>query len=117
MVNAAREATRRLSVAEDVVVAANTEVTCGTAAYNAVLAAAAAMAPPRTAAEQLACDYLTDWAIDFNVTATECVPATSRDVTVLVTAVASDAFMVDLWGLFTGNLEAEVTMRREAACA
>lgn len=123
MVNAAREATRRLSVAEDVVVAADTTVACGSAAYDTLVAAAAALVPPRTAVEQVACDYLTDWTITFNVTATECDPVelgidpNFRDVTVLITTIASDAFMVDLWGLFSGNLEAEVTMRREAACA
>ncbi len=68
-----------------------------------------------TAAEWLACDYLTDWTIAFNVTATECDPIAKRDVT--ITTTASDAFMVDIWGLFSGNLEAEVTMRGEAAGA
>ena len=116
MVNAAREATRRLSVAEEVVMAANTEVTCGQQNLQEVVDAAAALDPPKTAAEQIACNYLTDWAISFNVTATECAPIENREVTVLITASASDAFMVDLWGLFTGDLEAEVTMRREAAC-
>ena len=72
--------------------------------------------PPKTAAEKIACNYLTGWTISFNVTATECAPIENREVTVLITASASDAFMVDLWGLFTGDLEAEVTMRREAAC-
>ena len=120
MVNAAREATRRLSVAEDVVVAADTTVACGSASYDALVAAATALS--KTAAEQIACDYLADWAITFNVTATECDPVelladpNFRDVTVLISTVASDAFMVDLWGLFSGNLEAEVTMRREGAC-
>ena len=117
MVNAARETTRRLSVAEDVVVAADTTVACGTAAYDALVTAAAALVPPRTAAEQLACDYLADWGLTFNVTATECVPVDNRDVTVLIVTDASDAFMTDLWGFFEGDLEAEVTMRREAACA
>ncbi len=117
MVNAAREATRRLSVAEDAVVAANIpDVICSPSGFQGVVDAAAALTPPKTAAEELACDYLTDWAISFKVTATECVPVTSRDVTVLITTNASDAFMVDLWGLFPGDLEAEVTMRREAAC-
>ncbi len=121
MVNAAREATRRLSVAEDAVTAANTSVVCGSAAYDVVVAAATAVS--KTSAEQLACDYLAGWAIDFNVTAVECDPAellidpNYRDVTVLISTLASDAFMVDLWGLFSGNLEAEVTMRREAGCA
>ncbi len=57
------------------------------------------------------------------MTAVECDPVevaadpNYRDVTVLISTLASDAFMVDLWGLFSGNLEAEVTMRREAGCA
>ncbi len=120
MVNAAREATRRLSVAEDVVMAANfgttvqPPVACFSGAYDGVVAAATDAG--RTAAEKLACDYLTDWAITFWVTASECVTGTDRDVTVLITTDASDAFMVDLWGLFPGDLEAEVTMRREAPC-
>ena len=114
MVNAAREATRRLSVAEGVTVAAGTELTCGSDTYNAWVAAAEAMTPRNTAAEKFACDYLTDWAITFKVTATECV--TDREVTVAITTLASDAFMVDLWGFFSGDLEAKVTMRREMPC-
>ena len=94
--------------------AANTEVTCREDSLQVVVDAAAE--DDKTAVEEIACDYLTDWAISFNVTATECAPIENREVTVLITASASDAFMVDLWGLFTGNLEAEVTMRREAAC-
>jgi Flp pilus assembly protein TadG len=129
MVNAAREATRRMSVAEDVVIGNGSTVTCSPAA----LATLATDVAPKTAVQQIACDYLTDWAIQFNVSAgfkdpggpgvvPECDPAVLavepnyREVTVLITALASDAFMVDIWDLFTGTLEAEVTMRREAAC-
>ncbi len=124
MVNAAREATRRLSVAEDAVVAANIpDVICSPSGLQGVVDAAAALTPPKTAAETIACDYLANWAIEFKVTATACVPGvlpsdpSYRNATVLITTVASDAFMVDLWGLFSGLLEAEVTMRKEAACA
>ncbi len=131
MVNAAREATRRMSVAEDVVIGNGATVTCSPAALDTLAAAVA----PKTAAQKIACDYLTDWAIQFDVAAgfkdpadpgapllPECDPAVLaldpnyREVTVTITTLASDAFMVDLWGLFSGNLEAEVTMRREAAC-
>ncbi len=118
MVNAAREATRRLSVAEDVVLAANTTVACGSAAYDAIVLGAL----PNTAAEFIACDYLTGWGIQFNVTATECDPVelaldpNFRDVTVRISTIAADAFMVDIFGFFSGNLVAEVTMRREAEC-
>jgi Flp pilus assembly protein TadG len=119
MVNAAREATRRLSVAEDVVVASNTAtitndpVACGSPAYDILVTAANDAS--KKAAEQIACDYLAGWAITFEVTSSECV--TGRDVTVRISTDASEAFMVDLWGLFAGDLEAWVTMRREAACA
>ena len=73
-------------------------------------------ANPLTAAEEMACDYLTGWAITFNVTASECITPTDRDVTVRITALASDAFMVDFLDIFQGDLVAEVTMRREEAC-
>ena len=113
MVNAAREATRRLSVDEAIVVGNGVEYTCSATDMAAL---ATAVGPGFIGAQQIACTYLTDWAITFNVTATECNPVTDRDVTVRITADASDAFMVDIWDLFTGDLEAEVTMRREAAC-
>ncbi len=112
MVNAARETTRRLSVAEDVVVGNGLTYSCSVAD----MAALAAAVNPDTGAQQIACDYLADWGITFTVTATECVPVDNRDVTVLIVTDASDAFMTDLWGFFEGDLEAEVTMRREAAC-
>ena len=118
MVNAARETTRRLSVAEDQVVAANfgTTVQAPVACGSAGLTALVDNADPQTAAEELACDYLADWGITFWVTAKECVAGSDREVSVLITTDASDAFMTDLWGFFSGDLEAEVTMRREAAC-
>ena len=112
MVNAAREATRRLSVAEDTVIAQNTTVACGSGALAALVTAAL----PSRAAEEMACDYLTGWAITFNVNASECLTPADRDVTVTITTLASDAFMVDFLEIFQGNLVAEVTMRREAEC-
>lgn len=118
MVNAAREATRRLSVAEDVVAGNGFTYTCSTAD----MAALAALVTPKTGAQQIVCDYLTNWGLTFNVTATECDPAelaldpNFREVTVNISTVATDVFMVDIFGWFTGNLVAEVTMRREAAC-
>ncbi len=112
MVNAAREATRRLSVAEDTVTAQNSTVACGSGALAALVTAAL----PSRAAEEMACDYLTGWAITFDVTASECLTPTDRDVTVRITTLASDAFMVDFLDLFQGDLVAAVTMRREAAC-
>ena len=113
MVNAAREATRRLSVAEDTVTAQNSTVACGSGALAALVTAAA----PLRAAEEVACDYLAGWSITFNVTASECLTPANRDVTVRITTLASDAFMVDWMGFFQNNdLVAEVTMRREAEC-
>ncbi len=113
MVNAAREAARRLSVAEGVVEAANLpRVDCFSPAYDAIVTAAL----PKTAAEKIACDYLTNWGVTFEVAATECVPVTSREVTVTVTTDAAAAFLVYDFGLFTGDMTAAVTMRREAAC-
>jgi len=120
MVNAAREATRRLSVAEAVVVGNGGTYDCSSAEMAQL---ATDVGVGFTGAQKIACDYLTDWAITFDVTATSCDPAELiidpdfRDVTVLITADAGAAFMVDIWDLFTGNLEAEVTMRREAACS
>ncbi|NIU04544.1 MAG: pilus assembly protein [Gammaproteobacteria bacterium] len=119
MVNAAREAVRRLAVAEDAVVAANTATTsqppveCGSAQLQTLIDAATASG--KTAAEEIACDYVQDWQITFNVQAFECV--TGRDVRVVLTTSASDAFVVDLFDFFEGNLTADVTMRREEACA
>ncbi len=68
------------------------------------------------AVEETACDYLAGWAITFNVTASECITPADRDVTVRITTLASDAFMVDFLEIFQGDLVAEVTMRREAEC-
>ena len=110
MVSAARDAARHLSVADDLVTAADIQVTCGSAAYNTVVADAA----PGTAAEQIACDNLAGWATLIDVRATECV--VDRDVTVAISTDASDIFRVDIFGFFTSDLEAEVTMRRQAEC-
>ncbi len=117
MVNAAREATRRLSVIDPVVIADGNTYNCSSATDMGVLAA---LNPAIIRPQQIACQYLTGWAIPFNVTATECVlPLTDPDhldVTVRIVTSASDAFMVDIWGLFSDDLVASVTMRREEAC-
>jgi Flp pilus assembly protein TadG len=117
MVNAAREATRRLSVIDPVVIADGNTYNCNNATDMSALTA---LNPTIIRPQQIACEYLTDWTIPFDVTATECVlPVTDPDhlaVTVRIVTNASDAFMVDLWGLFSGDLVAEVTMRREVDC-
>ena len=118
MVNAAREATRRLSVIDPVVQAdaARPMYTCSAADIGILEGVNPGIIRP----QQIACEFLTKWAIGFEVTATECVlPVTDPDhldVTVTIVTSASDAFMVDIWGLFSDDLVASVTMRREEAC-
>ncbi len=103
MVNAAREAARKLAVGE---------VTVG-----------GATSCPGTAnsAEEAVCDYLDGWggmtftllACDpANVNPTWCPGAT--DVTVRVTVSRADVAIADFLGLFTsGEVSASVTMRKE----
>ncbi len=87
MVNAARETARRMSVAE--------------------LTAAQAPAFAQT--------YLAGWNVAFNVLATEPAPGTiNGDVFVQITAPASDAALINFPLPWSGNLVAEVTMRRES---
>jgi len=86
MVNAAREAARRMSVAE--------------------LDAAAA--------ETYAENYLAGWGLTFDVDATE--PAAgvpNGDVSVQITVPAADAALINFPIPWPGNLVAQATMRRE----
>ena len=103
MVNAAREAARRLA-AGDLIVGG--DASCpGTA----------------NSAEKAACDYLSGWggmtftllACDpANVNATWCPGAT--DVTVRITVPRADLAIADFLGLFSsGEVSASVTMRKE----
>ena len=110
MVNAAREATRRMSVADGVTCSGpggacdGLARTCGTAA---VLAGTA---------EELACDYLANWALTWNVTATEIVNnACDSTMQVGISTSAEDAFIIDFMGFFGPGslLTAEVSMRKE----
>ncbi len=104
MENAAREAARRMAVAE--APAAGAPVSCTNVQATT----------PGTA-ENYACTYLADWAIDFQVEADILCPA-SRDVIVTVEAPAAQAALGDVFGFFDGmTLSAEVVMRREEACA
>lgn len=87
MVNAARETARRMAVAE--------------------LTAAQADAFAQT--------YLAGWNVTFNVFATEPAPGTiNGDVFVQITAPAADAALINFPLPWSGNLVAEVTMRRES---
>ncbi len=104
MENAAREAVRRMAVAE--AAAAGAPVTC-----DSVQATTAGTA------ENYACTYLADWSIDFVIEADSLCPA-SRDVMVSVQAPAEQVALGDVFGFFNGmTLSAEVIMRREEACA
>ena len=110
MVNAAREAARRLSVADGVSCSGPLGVcdglsrTCGT---TAVLAGTA---------EAVACTYLAGWALSWNVTATEIVNnACDSTMQVAISTSAEDAFMIDFMGFFGAGdlLTVEVSMRKE----
>ncbi len=101
MENAAREAVRRMAVAEAGY--GGMEVTC-TAAQSSTVGTA----------EWTACQYLNDWA-NFLVTAdTPGCP----ELRVRVRVDAEEVALGDVFGFFTGrDLTAEVTMRQEEACA
>ncbi len=104
MENAAREAVRRMAVAE--APAAGVPVSCSSVQATT----------PGTA-ENYACTYLADWPVSFEVDADVLCPA-NRDVIVTVTVPAEEAALADVFGFFDGRtLTAEVVMRREEACA
>ncbi len=105
MENAAREAVRRMAVAE--APAAGAEVPC-----NSVQATT-----PGTA-ENYACTYLADWPVNFLVTAALVVTCPAREVAeVTVRVDANEVAMADVFGFFDGvTLEATVNMRREQDC-
>ena len=105
MINAARDAARRLAVGE-VTVGGSTDCT----------------GPPAGSAEELACDQLSAWAsLDFtlavcspDVPGPNCV-AGSNDVAVEITIPLSEAVLMDVLGLFdSGNITARVIMRDES---
>ncbi|WP_193370767.1 TadE/TadG family type IV pilus assembly protein [Pelagibius marinus] len=83
MVNAAREAVRRMSVAE-----LNT-----------------------TEAETYARNYLAGWNLTFNVNATE--PPTTTDVSMTISVPAADAALINFPITWPGNLVAQASMRPE----
>lgn len=112
MVNAAREATRRLAVADGVTcskldvdgLCAGVPVTCGTLDVTA------------GTAEDIACTYLAGWSLDWSVTASETVvDACDSTMAVNISTSAEDAFIVDFLGFFGADdlLVADVKMRKE----
>jgi Flp pilus assembly protein TadG len=103
MENAAREAVRRMAVAE--VLGGTAWSTCGVDAQ----------ATSAGTAEFLACTYLADWA-PFEVTTLSAV-CPDTEVTVSVRVPGESVALGDVFGFFNGRtLTAEVVMRREAAC-
>ena len=105
MINAARDAVRRLAVNE-VIVAGSTDCT----------------GPPAGSAEAVACNQLSAWA-SMNFTLAVCSPdvpgsncvAGSNDVAVEITIPLSEAVLMDVLGLFgSGNITARVIMRDES---
>ncbi len=106
MENAAREAARRMAVAE--APAAGVPVSCTSPQATATA--------PRTA-ENYACTYLVDWPVGFLVEADFCTFPGDRDVIVTVTVPAEQVALADIFGFFDGmTLTAEVIMRREETC-
>ena len=105
MENAAREAVRRMAVAE--APAAGAEVPCTDVQATT----------PGTA-ENYACTYLADWPVNFLVTADLVVTCPLREVAeVTVRVDANEVAMADVFGFFDGvTLEATVNMRREQDC-
>ncbi|MCZ6683130.1 MAG: pilus assembly protein [Planctomycetota bacterium] len=112
MVNAAREATRRLSVADGV------DCTVGGATGTCTGAPMVCGVDPITAgtAEDIACGYLANWGLEWTVTADEVVvDACDSTVQVMIVTSAEDAFVVDFLGFFGAGdlLTVEVKMRKE----
>ncbi len=104
MVNAARESVRQMAVLE-------APFTAGTVQCDSPEAQVV------DSAERIACAYLTFWGTDFMVNASTNCPAEDR-ATVEITLDASQAAIMDVFGFFNGKtLTAEVSMRKEEACA
>jgi hypothetical protein len=108
MENAAREAVRRMAVAE--APASGNPEPCTSVQSTTTT-------PVRTA-ENYACTYLAEWPVSFLVTADlvgSCPGA--REVEVTVTVPAEEVALADVFGFFDGRmLTAKVVMRPEAAC-
>ncbi len=103
MENAAREAVRRMAVAE--APAAGVPVACDNVQATTV-----------GTAEYYACIYLIEWPVSFLVDADILCP-TLQEVVVTVTVPAEEVALADILGFFDGGtLTAEVVMRREEAC-
>lgn len=121
MENAAREAVRRMSVAEATYTLGPQSCTSAAAQIAPILADPAAV-PPKPgvpgSAEWWACRYLTATWLTYSVDAGESCPA-ERNVTVRIETSGAEAFVMDFLGIFGADhrLAAEVTLRKEEACA
>ena len=101
MLNAARDAVRRMAVAE--ANGSGAAVQCGSETLDS--------------AEAVACAYLASWGTNFQVTATNQCPI-EQDATVEITTSASSAALADVFGFLDGvTLRAKVIMRKEEACS
>ncbi len=106
MESAAREAARRMAVAEATYTGGNVACTAGPAQIVG-------------SAEYIACRRLPGWG-DFTINANEevCTPGQHVDVTVVVSVGGTQAALSDIYGFFAGRtLSAEMIMRREEVCA
>ena len=106
MESGAREAARRMAVAEVTYTGGN-------------VACTAADAQIVGSAENIACQFLPGWG-DFTINASEEVCTTGQhvDVTVVVSVGGTQAALSDIYGFFAGRtLSAEVIMRKEEVCA
>ena len=104
MVNAARESVRQMAVLE-------APYTPGAVQCDSPQAQVVG------SAEYVACTYLTFWGTDFTVNASTDCPVDDK-ATVQITLDASRAAVMDVFGFFNDKtLTAEVSMRKEDACA
>ena len=113
MVNAAREAVRRLAVADGVDCTATGGAT-GPCTGAPLICGVDTIAAG--SAEGVACAYLTGWALPWTVTANEVVTdACDSTMQVRIDTNAEDAFIVDFMGFFEAGdlLTVEVKMRKE----
>lgn len=113
MENAAREAVRRLAVADSV------ECTAAGGTTAQCTGATVVCSDPITGGtvEDYACTYLANWPVSFQVEAGPD-PTDCSELTVTVELPdASEAALADVFGFFDGRtLSAEVVMREEGAC-
>ena len=110
MVNAAREAARRLSVADGV------DCSGALGACDGLSRVCGTVDIVAGTGEEVACNYLAGWSLSWTVTATEIVnDACESTMQVAIETNAEDAFIIDFMGFFAPAdlLAVEVSMRKE----